>query len=133
MVDLDVREPIDFITPVENLSGQRQLFITMLTRLEVMSLTSSIQQVAEGLNTKDWQKMKSGAHQLKGASGYVGAGRVHYCCYHIQNGFMLDDYQKMVEYYPLLIESCIEFKRFSRRYLANLESKLDFHFLIQNL
>lgn len=42
MVDLDVSEPIDFIKPVENLSGQQQLFITMLTRLEVMSLTQSI-------------------------------------------------------------------------------------------
>ena len=39
MVDLDISEPIDFIKPVENLSGQHQLFITMLTRLEVMSLT----------------------------------------------------------------------------------------------
>ena len=68
-------------------------------------------------------KMKLGAHQLKGASGYVGAGRVYYCCYHIQNGFNQDDIQKMVDYYPLLIESCIEFKRFSRAYLANRECK----------
>ena len=52
-----------------------------------MSLTTCMQQVSEGLNQKDWNKMKQGAHQLKGASGYVGAGRLHYMCYHIQNAF----------------------------------------------
>lgn len=83
VINLDIKNPIDFITPVENLGGQRSLFITMLKRLEVMSLTTCISQVAEGLNNKDWTKMKQGSHQLKGASGYVGAGRVHYCCYHI--------------------------------------------------
>ena len=83
LIDLNTTEPIDFETPVKNLGGQRSLFITMLKRLEVMSLNSCIDQVAAGLNAKDWEKMKQGAHQLKGASGYVGAGRVHYCCYHI--------------------------------------------------
>ena len=48
----------------------------------------------------------------------MGAGRLHYVCYHIQNAFHNQDYQMMVDYYPLLIETCIEFKRFSRKYLA---------------
>jgi len=29
----------------------------------------------------------------------------------------------MVDYYPLLIETCIEFKRFSRKYLAEKKGK----------
>ena len=87
VINLDIKQPIDFVTPIENLGGQRSLFITMLKRLEVMSLTSCLNQVAEGLNARDWLKMKQGAHQLKGASGYVGAGRVHYICYHIQNAY----------------------------------------------
>ena len=91
----------------------------MLKRLEVMSLTMCMGQVAEGLEQSDWNKMKGGAHQLKGASGYVGAGRLHYVCYHIQNAYHQEDYETMVGYYPLLVETCIEFKRFSRRYLAN--------------
>ena len=83
LIDLDISQPIDFVTPVKNLGGQRNLFINMLGRLEKMSLNQSIKKVADGLNEKDWQKMKDGSHALKGASGYVGAGRVHYCCYHI--------------------------------------------------
>ena len=90
MINLDITLPIDFVTPVQNLGGQKFLFNTMLKRLEVMSLTACMGQIAEGLNTKDWTKMKQGVHQLKGASGYVGAGRIHYVCYHIQNAFHND-------------------------------------------
>ena len=128
IINLDVTEPIDFVTPVENLGGQRSLFITMLKRLEVMSLVSTMAQVADGLNTKDWAKMKQGAHQLKGTSGYVGAGRMHYVCYHIQHAYHMNDFQTMIDYYPFLVEYCIEFKRFSRRYLAELKGKKRSHF-----
>ena len=58
VIDLDVTEPIDFVTPVENLGGQQKLFITMLKRLETMSLTMCMGQVAEGLKEGDWLKMK---------------------------------------------------------------------------
>ena len=91
-----------------------------------MSLMSCLNQVSEGLNLEDWNKMKLGAHQLKGASGYVGAGRVHYVCYHIQKAFTKGEHQTMIDYYPLLIEYSIEFKRFSRKYLSDLKSKLIF-------
>ena len=83
VVDLDVSKPIDFVTPIQSLGGQKQLHITMLRRLEVMSLNQCMNQVAEGVNLQDREKMKDGVHKLKGATGYVGAGRLHYICYHI--------------------------------------------------
>ena len=64
-------------------------------------------------------------HQLKGASGYVGAGRIHYVCYWIQNAFHDENHQKMLDYYPLLVEACIEFKRFSREYLSKEKGKVE--------
>ena len=42
VINLDVTQPIDFVTSVQNLGGQRSLFITMLKRLEVMSLMSCL-------------------------------------------------------------------------------------------
>ena len=72
--DFDISESIDFVTPIKNLDGKKKLFHSMLSRLEDMSLNGSLVQITDGLNQKDWLKMKSGAHQLKGASGYVGAG-----------------------------------------------------------
>lgn len=79
--------------------------------------------IAEGVNEKDWNTMKQGAHQLKGAAGYVGAGRLHYISYHIQDAFHKDDFGQMMAYYPLLVESCIEFKRYSRKYIAEKQGK----------
>jgi len=42
VINLDISQPIDLVMPVQNLGGQRSLFITMLKRLEVMSLTTSM-------------------------------------------------------------------------------------------
>lgn len=42
VINLDINQPIDLVMPVQNLGGQRSLFITMLKRLEVMSLTTSM-------------------------------------------------------------------------------------------
>ena len=33
----------------------------------------------------------------------------------------MNDFQTMTDYYPFLVEYCIEFKRFSRKYLAELK------------
>ena len=81
--NLDVTEPIDFITPVQKFGVRQSLFIKMLNDFEDLSLTIYMGQVAQGLNDSDWTKMKEGAHTLKGSSAYVGAGRLHYACYHI--------------------------------------------------
>ena len=67
--------------------------------------------------------MKSKAHSLKGASGYIGASCLHYSCYHIQDHFMGGNFDKMLDYYPLLIESAIEFKIESRKLLAEHNGK----------
>ena len=77
-----------------------------------------MKEIAEALDENDWERMRGGAHSLKGASGYVGAGRIHYCCYHMQKAYNLHDFQAMVSFYPMLVESAIEFKRYSRSYLA---------------
>ena len=63
------------------------------------------------------------AHSLKGASGYVGAGKVHYACYYIQKAYSINDYDGMVNYYPLIVEACVEYKRFSRKYIARENGK----------
>lgn len=62
--------------------------------------------------------MKAKAHSLKGACGYVGASRMHYACYFIQEAYQMQQYDLMVEKYPRLVETVIEFKRFSRKILA---------------
>ena len=95
----------------------------MLGKLEVLSLNPSLQSLAEAVQEKDYRKMKSKAHSLKGASGYIGASCLHYSCYHIQDHFMGGNFNQMLDYYPLLIESAIEFKIESRKLLAEHNGK----------
>ena len=55
----------------------------MLGKLEVLSLNPSLKDLAQAVEERDFNKMKSKAHSLKGASGYIGASCLHYSCYHI--------------------------------------------------
>ena len=36
----------------------------------------------------------------------------------------MNDYEGMVKYYPLIVEACVEFKRYSRKYMADYNGKL---------
>ena len=95
----------------------------MLSRLEGMSLSMCMQQITDALDNKEWSKMKHAAHSLKGASGYVGASKIHYACYYIQKAYNASNYQEMTDYYALIVEACIEYKRYSRKFIARENGK----------
>lgn len=48
---------------------------------------------------------------------------MHYACYYIEVAHSMNDFEAMESYYPLLVESIIEFKAYSRKYLAECRSK----------
>lgn len=74
--------------------------------------------------TKDWSEMKHAAHNLKGSAGYVGISRLHYAAYYVQLFYSTQNYEQMVAFYPLIIETAVEFKIEYRRLLAEKNSKL---------
>ena len=104
------------------MGGNYSLLITFLERTEVM-IIQKMNRLAKALNESDWYKMKQCLHTIKAATGYVGAGRLHYVCYYIYDAYFQQNYQLMIDNYPLLIEIYIEFKRFSRKYLAEKKGK----------
>lgn len=73
---------------------------------------------------KDYEDLKDKAHTLKGPSSYIGAGKLSYACYYIQYHFVENNYPMMLEYYPCVVEAAIEFKIYSRKIIAENESKL---------
>ena len=85
--DLKINSPLDIETPIRQLGGNVSLYYTMLGRLETMSLHSNMKAIAIAVESQDWNQMKTKAHSLKGACGYVGASRLHYACYFIQEAF----------------------------------------------
>ena len=110
--------PIDIQFAVNNLGGQEAIFYSMLEKLEDFALTNTMKEMIIPFETMNYQKMKELAHSLKGSSSYVGASRIHYTCFFIQDNFLNKKFEKMLDYYPGLVEAAIEFKIHSRKAIA---------------
>ena len=67
----------------------------------------------------NYKEMMKRAHNIKGSSGYIGAGSIHFACYFIQEHFANEKIDLMCKYYPTLVEAAIEFKIHSRKIIAD--------------
>lgn len=121
---MSLKYPLDPQKAIESLGGSESIYYSMLSKFEPMSLISSLEDMAKAVNEKDPAQVKGKAHSLKGASGYIGAGGVHYSCYHIQEMFLQEDYETMMAYYPALVEEAIKFRIYSRKIVAKFKSKI---------
>ena len=120
---MDISSPIDIDLAIQGLGGEPQIFYMMLGNLESMTLNPTMKDIIVPYEQNKFLEMKDKAHSLKGASGYIGASRLHYVCYFIQEHFVFDRHDKMVEYYPSLVEAAIEFKIHSRKIIAKFKGK----------
>ena len=123
VVNLDISKPIDIETSIGNLNGNKKLYFNMLAKLEGVYINKCMEQIASSIASNDWIKIKMATRVLKGASGYIGASKIHYACFYILEASKGNDYERMLEYYPFLVEAVIEYKRYSRRVLANYKCK----------
>ena len=60
--------------------------------------------------TSNYKEIVWHVSKMLGSSAYVGASRLYYVCYLIIEHYYGKRYDKMIEYYPSLIEAAIEFK-----------------------
>ena len=56
-------------------------------------------------------------------SGVIRAGFLYYATCYISDAYKQKSFKQMIEYYPFLVEAAIQFKRFSRKFLAKYKSK----------
>lgn len=82
-IDLSIDKPIDVEKAIMLLGNQSKIFYSMLSKLEMLSLNPSLVALAQAIKDRDYAKIKSKVHSLKGSSGYIGASSLHYSCYHI--------------------------------------------------
>ena len=93
MQELDISTPLDINMAIEVLGGEPSVYLMMLAQLEDLSLTPTMGNIAKlDFSNMDYQLLKDYAHSLKGSSAYVGASRVHYSCYYIQEYFMTNKF-----------------------------------------
>mmetsp|Transcript_40290 Transcript_40290/g.38760 ORF Transcript_40290/g.38760 Transcript_40290/m.38760 type:complete len:179 (+) Transcript_40290:1-537(+) len=119
--NLDATQIVDMNGALDILGGMTNIFFKMLSTFEEISkLNENLEEIAKGLEANDTTRMKDGAHRIKGSSGYVGASRLHFATFYIHNCWEVDnnDYDGMIKYYQSTVESAIEFKVYSRQFLA---------------
>ena len=84
----------------------------MIDRLEPLGLEKQMITMAEAVNEKQFEVIKSQAHMIKGNTSWVGASRVHYAAYFIEKAWINEDFDEQIQRYQCLVESVIEFKRY---------------------
>jgi len=88
--------PIDIGKALETMGGEEKIFYSMLGKLGEMSLEPAMNDIASCITNRDFEQIKNKVHSLKGASGYVGAGILHKCCFDIQQAFLDKKYDTML-------------------------------------
>lgn len=53
------------------LSGDRQMFFSILEQFEGLSFTAGMENMFVAIKDKNWQEVQALGHTLKGASGYI--------------------------------------------------------------
>ena len=81
--NFDIDTPIDYLKAKKGLGNSDRLYYNMLDTFEEMTLNSVLTNLALFVDAKDYKQIKEEAHKLKGASAYIGAGRIHYACYYM--------------------------------------------------
>ena len=104
--------------PVYALGGNIAKYFKMTAKFELAVMNPCMKRIAGATNTQDWQELHSIVNELREASGAIGASKVHYACFYIQEAYAENDFQEMFKCYPLLVEAIIELKRYLRRFLC---------------
>ena len=76
------------------------------------------------IDKEDWAGVDMNAHILKTSSGTVGAGKLHYACFYMQDAYAQNDFQAMLnQCYPLLVEAAIEIKRYAGKFTSEWQGQ----------
>ena len=117
VVEYNVEKPIDLRCLEKRFRNDKQVFLRMLQQLSTYLIPNCMSRMNDAILVLEYEQMNFVAHTLKGASGYVGAAKLHYVCYYIQEAYHQDRLQEMIDRYPSLVEAVIEFNRYYARYL----------------
>ena len=118
--NIDISKPIDVGFSIKVLGDNPTAFYSMIKPL-AKTIDLNLTSIAKSFDCQDWKEMRDSVHQIKGASAFIGAGRIYYACYYIQESFSNSDFYLMQKYYPLLIEACVSYKTYSCQLALDVE------------
>eukprot|EP01016_Furgasonia_blochmanni_P035009 TRINITY_DN3838_c0_g1_i3.p1 TRINITY_DN3838_c0_g1~~TRINITY_DN3838_c0_g1_i3.p1 ORF type:complete len:424 (-),score=16.44 TRINITY_DN3838_c0_g1_i3:195-1466(-) len=74
--------PVDHEKGIENFGGE-EVYLEMVQQFEVLTFDETVKKVYTSLKENNWYEVRNGAHQLKGASGYIGATIFSAACWEL--------------------------------------------------
>ena len=81
-----------------------------------------MENIATLVDKRDFAAIDTNAHILKTSSGTVGAGRLHYACFYLQEAYHNNDTEGMLHRcYPLVVEASVEMKRYAKKFTAEFQ------------
>ncbi len=114
---------LDKETAIQQLDDA-DLFDTMLTGFEEMSMRRNLTELKIALDDIDYYNIRLNAHSLKGASSYLHAERVKTAAANMQLAVDSQKGEDIFKYYPILIKQCMILKRRIRQEACTKERNL---------
>ena len=116
--------PTHIMKAIERMASS-ELYFKILEQCEPMSLDPLISKLVLAVNNLKLDDMMQHVHNLKGSSKYVGAARLHDVCHLIQVAHHNRQPNVVLAYYSKLVEQIVDFKRLSRKMLADYNGNKD--------
>ena len=95
---------------LKNLGCSIQHYLYLMKSFTDNVLETYMTNMATDYEMEQYKEIMHGAYNIKGASGYIGAGKIYYACHFIRQGYELGQYDQIREYYPTLVEAVVEYK-----------------------
>ena len=104
--NFNLTDPIDLETGVKSI-GDEETFFSIMEGFDRMTLLETLNKMKDCVETRDFPKLRDAAHSLKGAAGYLAAGRVFKLCESIHKCIDIAYYDGAIHLYPYFIAECI--------------------------
>ena len=109
--------------PEAPLNGNKKLYLAMVKTFEQVFLNDCLARLREGIELGDKEKIKTSCRKLKEQSACIFAGRIFYACCLMEQALVKEDHEKLMYTYPLVVEACVEFRIYSKEFIANCNNE----------
>ena len=79
--DFDLDTPLDSNAGIQLLDGNEQMFLSMVVRLDQLTMDQSLSKAAEAMDHSKCEDLEEIFIGLKQAFKYIGAGRLYLVCH----------------------------------------------------
>jgi HPt (histidine-containing phosphotransfer) domain-containing protein len=119
--NFNLTDPIDLETGIKSI-GDEETFYNIMEGFDEMTLIETLNKMKESIQSQDFPKLRDAAHSLKGASGYLAAGRIFKLCESIHKCIDTKNYDGAIQLYPTFIAESITLRLYIKKLICKRKS-----------